>query len=40
MAQFSAAQVGVSTAASATNLGVYALTQLTAGDISSVKMIS
>lgn len=40
MAQFSAAQVGVSTAASSTNLGVYALTQLTTGDISSVKMVS
>src|SRR5277367_3288999 len=40
MAQFSSAQVGVSAAASATNLNNYALTLLTAGDIASVKMIS
>ncbi len=40
MAQFSAAQVGVSAAASATNLNNYVLTLLTAGDIASVKMIS
>jgi hypothetical protein len=40
MAQFSAAQVGVSAAASPTNLNNYALTLLTAGDIASVKMIS
>ena len=40
MAQFSAAQVGVSAAASATNLNNYVFTNLTAGDIASVKMIS
>src|ERR1700679_695467 len=40
MAQFSAAQVGVSAAASATNLSNIVLTLLTAGDIASVKMIS
>lgn len=40
MAQFSAAQVGVSAAASATNLSNYVFTLLTAGDIASVKMIS
>jgi hypothetical protein len=40
MAQFSAAQVGVSAAASATNLNNAVLTLLTAGDIASVKMIS
>jgi hypothetical protein len=40
MAQFSAAQVGVSATASATNLTNYVLTLLTAGDIASVKMIS
>ncbi len=40
MAQFSAAQVGVSAAASPTNLNNYVLTLLTAGDIASVKMIS
>lgn len=40
MAQFSAAQVGVSAAASATNLNNYVVTELTAGAIASVKMIS
>src|SRR5208282_4050270 len=40
MAQFSAAQVAVSAAASATNLNNYALTLLTAGTIASVKVIS
>lgn len=40
MAQFSAAQVGVSAAASSTNLANYVLTMLTVGDIASVKMIS
>jgi hypothetical protein len=40
MAQFSAANVGASVAASATNLNNYVLTLLTAGDIASVKMIS
>jgi hypothetical protein len=40
MAQFSSANVGASVAASATNLGNYVLTNLTAGDIASVKMIS
>ena len=40
MAQFSAAQVGVSAAASATNLSNAVLTLLTAGNIASVKMIS
>src|SRR5277367_5616154 len=40
MAQFSSAQVGVTAAASATNLSNYVLTLLTAGDIASVKMIS
>ena len=40
MAQFSAAQVGLSVAASATNLQYWVLTNLTAGDIASVKMIN
>src|SRR5277367_1367541 len=40
MAQFSAAQVGVSATASATNLTNYVFTALTAGNIGSVKMIS
>jgi hypothetical protein len=40
MAQFSAAQVGVSATASATNLTNYVFTLLTAGDVASVKMIS
>jgi len=40
MAQFSSAQVGVATTASATTLNNYVLTNLTAGDIASVKMIS
>ena len=40
MAQFSSAQVGVATTASATTLNNYVLTLLTAGDIASVKMIS
>lgn len=40
MAQFSAAQVGVSAAASATNLSNYVVTMITVGDIASVKLIS
>jgi hypothetical protein len=40
MAQFSAQQVGLATAGHATNLANYVLTQLTAGNIASVKMIS
>jgi hypothetical protein len=40
MAQFSAAQVGLSVAASATTLQYWVLTQLTAGDIASVKMVN
>lgn len=40
MAQFSAAQVGVATTASATTLNNYVLTNLTAGDIASVKLVS
>src|SRR5271170_2986431 len=40
MAQFGAAQVGVSATASATNLNNYVFTLLTAGNIGSVKMIS
>jgi hypothetical protein len=38
MAQFGAAQVGLSVAASATNLQYWVLTQLTAGNISKIKM--
>jgi hypothetical protein len=40
MAQFSSGVVGVATVASATTLNNYVLTNLTAGDIASVKMIS
>src|SRR5271154_3721017 len=40
MAQFSAANVAASVAASATNLNNYTFTLLTTGDIASVKMIS
>jgi hypothetical protein len=40
MAQFSSASVGVSVAASATNLAYWVLTNLTSGDIASVKMIN
>jgi hypothetical protein len=40
MAQFSSAQVGVASTASATTLNNYVLTLLTAGDIASVKMIN
>lgn len=40
MAQFSAAQVGVASTASATTLNNYVLTNLTAGNIASVKLIN
>src|ERR1700685_762245 len=40
MAQFSSAQVGVATTASASTLNNIVLTLLTSGDIASVKMIS
>lgn len=40
MAQFSSAQVGVASTASATTLNNYVLTNLTAGDIASVKLVN